>query len=232
LIDPPNRPRTWPIVAGLGLILVFPFLAVPAQRSMATLAPRIGEINARIVTEGAIWLYAALVLGIALFVERRTLASINLRRPTLGTLGWGLAATVALLVLGGTTSFIVTRVLHQRANTVAEITALVRGSVGYALCLALRAGVVEELLYRGLAIEQLTVLTGNRSLAALIAVLVFVVSHALRFNAASLLPVLVSSAGLVGLYLWRRNLMVNIIAHCIIDGLSFCIVAAKLTKLY
>lgn len=227
-----DRTRRWPVPACLGLILVFPLFAAPVQRATATLAPRVGEIGARFVTEGAIWTYAALVVGIALFGEGRSLASLGLRRPTFGTLLWGLGAAVALLSAGGLVSFVTYRVLHQPNRSPAEMEALVRGSLVYALCLALRGGVIEELFYRGLAIEQLSTLTGRRWLAAVIATLVFVFSHGLRFDLRQMLPIAAVASLLAALYVWRRNLWINVIAHFLIDAVALSAVALRATSLY
>lgn len=224
--------RRGPILICLGLMLIFPVFAVRVQGATGGLAAQIGELSARILTESAIWMYAALVLGIALFVERRTLGSIGLRRPTLGTWIWGLGSALALLALSAAASFVTYRVLQQPNHAVAEIEALVRGSLVYALFLALRAGVIEEIFYRGLAIEQLTALTGNRVFAALAATLVFISIHSLRFDPRQLIPIATASFGFAGLYLWRRTLLVNIIAHFLIDAVALGAVAVRATSLY
>ena len=228
----PEPVRRLPILVCLGLVLIFPILSVPVQRATAVLAPHVGEIIARIVTEGTIWLYAMVVLGISLFAERRTLASIGLRRLNLVTVLWGFGGAVALLALSALASFVTYTVLHQPNHSPAQIEAMVRGSLVYALFLALRGGVVEELFYRGLAIEQLTSLTGSRWFAAMSATSVFVLVHALRFDLLQLIPIAVASFGFTGLYLWRRNLLVNMIAHCLIDAVALGAVALRATSLY
>jgi membrane protease YdiL (CAAX protease family) len=98
--------------------------------------------------------------------------------------------------------------------------------------LAVRGGVVEEILYRGLAIEQLAALTGRRLLAALIATSVFVAVHLVHFDLRQLIPIATVSFGLAGIYLWKHNLWINIIAHGLIDALALGAVAAHATSLY
>jgi membrane protease YdiL (CAAX protease family) len=213
-------------------MLVFPLFSSRAEAAVGWLAPQLGEIPARIVTEAAIWTFAVIVLCISLFGEPRTLASIGLRRPKLLTPLWGLLAAVGLLVLGGAASFVTYKVLHQPNNTPAQAEALVRGSFVYALCLAVRAGVIEEVFYRGLAIEQLGVLTGQRWLGAVIATSTFVLVHLVHFDVRQLIPIATVSTGLAVLYLWRRNLWINITAHALIDALALGAVALKATSLY
>lgn len=229
-VRPPSRRMA--IYPCLGLMLIFPLLASVAEHALDSLAQSIGEIPARFISEGAIWLFGVLILGIAVLGEPRTLASIGLRRPTRWTPLWGLGAAIVLLALGGLASFVTYNVLHAPNHTPAQIEALVRGSLGFGLLLALRAGVIEEVLYRGLAIEQLAVLTGRRWLAALVATLAFIGVHALHFDPRQLIPVATAAFTLSGIYLWRHNLWVNIIAHTLIDAVAFTVVAVHATNLY
>jgi membrane protease YdiL (CAAX protease family) len=222
--------RRAPVLVSLFLIAVYPLFSVPVQASIHSLVPRMGLIEARAITEGAIWLYAAIVLGIALFWERRTLASIGLRLPRLASLGFGIGGAVAMAGVGALAAYVVYGVLHQPQHADAQAAALVGGSVVYALCLAVRAGVVEELFYRGLAIEQLTVFTGRRWLSAILATAVFVLMHALHFDWIQLVPIAGVSIVLAVLYLWRRDLWANIIAHIAVDSAGLVTLALQAHK--
>jgi membrane protease YdiL (CAAX protease family) len=212
------------------LILVYPLFSVPVQASIHKLVPRIGEIPARVVTEAAIWLYGATVLAIALLWETRTLASIGLRRFRFASLAFAIAGAVAMVGAGALAAYVVYGLLHQPQHSDAQAAALVDGSVAYAVCIAVRAGVIEEIFFRGLAIEQLTVLTGSRFLSALLATAVFVVIHALHFEWIQLVPIAGVSIVLVGLYLWRRDLWANILAHIIVDGVGLVTLALQTHK--
>ena len=135
-----------PILRCLSLILLYPLFSVPVQGLIQNLSPRIGGIGSRIVTETAIWFYGALVLAVALLWERRSLASIGIGKFTFASVGFGVGGAVAMAAAGQLAAYL--------------------GSAVYAVCLALRAGFIEEIFYRGLAIEQLTSLTGSRGFAA------------------------------------------------------------------
>ncbi len=221
-----QRSKT-PIFFCLGLILIYPFYSVPVQRAAAHLARSLGATGARMLTESAIWLYAALVVGIALRWERRPLSGIGLRKLTFGTVGFGLGGAAALFLVGQLGGFVVYTLLRQPAHSDSEVAAMTGGSVLYAMFLAVRAGVIEETLFRGLAIEQLTTLTGNRLLAAGIALVAFILIHMLRFDRAQLVPIGMVSIVLTGLYLWRRDLIANIIAHSVLDGVGLVTVALQ-----
>jgi len=213
--------RRGPILICLGLILVYPLFSVSVQGSIHNLAPKLGAIAARVITEGLIWLYAAIVLAIALFWEGRTLASIGLRRLSFASVGF------AIVGAGALAGYLVYGLLHQPQHSDAQAAPLVNGSVVYALCLAVRAGVIEEIFFRGLAIEQLTVLTGSRWVSAFLATAVFVVIHALHFDWIQLVPIAAVSVVLVGLYLWRRDLWANILAHIMVDGVGLVTLALQ-----
>lgn len=96
----------------------------------------------------------------------------------------------------------------------------------------MRGGVIEEVLYHGLAIEQLTVLSRRRWLAASLATVFFILVHTLRFDLRQLVSISVLSVGFALLYLWRRNLWINIVAHFLIDALALGAVALRATSLY
>jgi uncharacterized protein len=231
MIDSDRRRRV-AIYLCLALMVLYPFFSSRVEGLVGDLAPRIGEMSARVFTEASIWAFGLVILGVALLVERRPLASIGLKRPGLLTPLWGVLAAVGLLALSAAASFVTYKVLHHANNTPAQIEAMVRGSLPYALCLALRGGVIEEILYRGLAIEQLTVLTGRRWLAAVLATVLFVAVHAVHFDLIQLIPIATASTGFAVLYLWRRNLWINIVAHVLIDAVALGAVALKATNLY
>ncbi len=223
--------RRAPILASLFLIAVYPLFSVPVQASIHALAPRMGIVEARAITEGAVWLYAAIVLGIALFWERRTLASIGLGRFRWSSLGFGAATAIVMAIVGAASGYVIYGLWRQPQHADAQAAALVGGSVVYALCLSVRAGVVEELFYRGLATEQLSLFTGRRWLSALLAAAVFTLMHALHFDWVQLIPIGIVAIVLAALYLWRHDLWANIIAHIAVDSAGLVTLALQSHRL-
>lgn len=217
MTDAQAAPRV-PVVLSLVLIAFYPLLSLPVTAALHVLAPHGEPLETRFIGEAVAWLYAAIVLGIALFWERRTLASIGWGRPRLSSLGFGIATAVIVMGAGAIASYVIYNVLHQPAHANAQVSARVGTSLIYALCLSLRAGVIEELFYRGLAIEQLSRFIGVRWLSALIAAAVFTLAHALVFDWVQLVPIAVAALILAALYLWRHDLWANIIAHALVDG--------------
>ncbi len=82
-----------------------------------------------------------------------------------------------------------------------------------------RAGFVEELFYRGFAIERLRSLGWPRAAAALVPLVVFAAMH----YTGGLVNALVAFTlgGILTLfYLWRQDLVANIIGHFLVDFIA------------
>jgi uncharacterized protein len=79
-----------------------------------------------------------------------------------------------------------------------------------------RAGIVEELFYRGYAIERLQTIGLGRWTASAIPLVIFAVGH-WTGGAANILIAFVLGAILTAFYLWRRDLVSNMFAHFLVD---------------
>jgi membrane protease YdiL (CAAX protease family) len=97
------------------------------------------------------------------------------------------------------------------------------GSLPLALVmlLALRAGVMEEILFRGYGIERLAAVIGHRWSAAMVSLAIFTLAHLGGWDLIYLLIVFPAGLVLTLLYLWRRDLWANILAHFLTDASSF-----------
>jgi membrane protease YdiL (CAAX protease family) len=85
----------------------------------------------------------------------------------------------------------------------------------------LRAAVFEEIYYRGFMIERLAEITRLRWLAALISLTSFTFAHVSGWGWAHLMVAAFGGAILTGLYLLRRDLASNMVAHFLTDGVGF-----------
>jgi len=79
-----------------------------------------------------------------------------------------------------------------------------------------RAGVVEELFYRAHAIERLQALESNRYPSAAIPLAIFAAAH-WTGGWDNIVIALAHGAILSASYLWRRNLVANMIGHFLVD---------------
>jgi len=84
------------------------------------------------------------------------------------------------------------------------------------LLAVVRAGISEEVLYRGYALERLQSLTGSKWIAAATTLVLFAAFH-YRQGLAGIFLALILGAVLTGFYLWKRNLTANMFGHFLVD---------------
>ena len=208
-------------LAIIGVILAF---GLP-ELGLAKLLFDDTVIGARIGRE-IVWIgFAIIILLWVTKVERLPLSSIGLVRPTRATLGWGLAATVILLATVMLSFAIIAPALGLRQN-MAATAAVVQVPLWLLITTPIVAGVTEEILYRGYAIERMTFLTGKRWLGAIIAGVMFLLLH-LSWGGAQMIIVAFGTVIFVGLYLWRRDLPCVMLAHILADLIGFALARAQ-----
>lgn len=166
-----------------------------------------------VLREVAILALVAFMLWWVVAREKQPLSSIGLGpAPLWRSLAWGLACT-ALMAVGIGVAFGVIRLLdlHQLPSG-----AQISPSLWVTTLIVIRAGIAEEMLYRGYAITRLEALTGSRWVAALVPLALFAGFH-YRLGAAGIIIALVLGAMLTGFFLWKRNLAANMFAHFLVD---------------
>ena len=163
------------------------------------------------IKEAGMWLVALALVVIIKVREGLPLSSIGFSAARWGkSILWGfLLGIVCLLVAGG----------------LVALTGFTGGEAGKAFdklptwllnLIVLRAGVVEELCYRGYAIERLHALGLPRAMAAGVPLIIFGVGH-WTGGWANIVIALVLGAILALYFIWRRDLMANMIAHWFVD---------------
>jgi membrane protease YdiL (CAAX protease family) len=152
------------------------------------------------------------------FVERRPWSSIGLRR--LRPRDAAVAVAFALLTTAGLAA-IYLLVFPALGTGNREAVERLRAMPAWWLALSvLRAGVSEEILFRGYPIERLQELTGRRWLAAGLPLIPFVLAHVGPWGWSHVLVAGFGGAMLTWLYLLRRNLLASILAHCMVDAVG------------
>jgi membrane protease YdiL (CAAX protease family) len=144
--------------------------------------------------------------------EQLSFASIGLRPDgPLRSIGWGvaLAGVCFVAVAACLIAFSVIGVRYGEG-------AVISRSLPITLLTVLRAGVSEEVFYRGYVIERVQSLTGSKAFAGAVSLAAFA-----GFHYGQGLPgvalALVLGGVVTAFYLWKRNLVATIIAHFIID---------------
>src|SRR3954452_3564751 len=213
-VAPKVSRATW---GGLAISL---FAMVAIRQLIAFFVPETTFASV-ILKESLIW-----VSALALIVIIRRGEHLPMRSIGLGTARWwksvlwGLVIAIVSAAAIGALAYL-TGYGHGPGSAAFEklplwlITAIV-----------LRAGVVEELFYRGYARERLQMIGLGRFWSVAIPLVIFSLGH-WTGGAANILIAFIAGLVLTVFYLWRRDLVANMIGHGLID-----FVANVLPKLF
>jgi membrane protease YdiL (CAAX protease family) len=193
----------------VGLFLSL-FAMVVIRHAFVFFVPEITLASA-ILKEALIWASAAALLVIIRRGERLSFRSIGL-----GTcrwwksVAWGLLIAVVSAAVVGSLAYL-TGYGHGPGSAAFEKLPL-----WLLTLIVLRAGVVEELFYRGYAIERLRVIGLGPFWSVAIPLIIFSLGH-WSGGAANILIAFAAGIILTGFYLWRRDLVANMIGHGLVD---------------
>jgi membrane protease YdiL (CAAX protease family) len=163
------------------------------------------------IKEIGMWLVGLTLLAIVRFGEGLPFSSIGLQTSHLiKSFLWSLLLTVVCFAAAG----VFVAITHFNGGKNAE--SLGKLPLWLMTAIVVRAGVVEELCYRGYAIERLHALGLPRSLAAGIPLIIFGVGH-WTGGWLNIALALMLGAILALFYLWRRDLLANMIGHTLVD---------------
>lgn len=200
--------RGW-TYAGLAISLLGIPAVVTAQRILSADPAASGGI---VLRELLILAITAFVLWIVVSRERLPLSSIGLRFDRVGRSigrGFGLAvvafAILALCLLGFSALDI-----HYGEG------AAISRALPVTLLAVFRAGISEEVLYRGFAFSRLESLTGNKWLAAGFTLVLFAAFH-FRQGLAGVFLAFVLGGAFTAFFLWKRDLLATITGHFLVD---------------
>ena len=169
------------------------------------------NFTAALWKESLIWASAIVLLILVRRGERLPFSSMGLGRSTWWkSILWGLVIAVVCAVVGGALAHFT----HYGGGRGAA--AFEKLPLWLITLIVIRAGVVEELFYRGYAIERLEALGLNRYWAAAIPAVIFGLGH-WTGGWENIVIALVLGAILGAFYLWRRDLFANMIGHFMVD---------------
>ena len=203
-----TRSQAWTL-AGLALALVGASALLIAQRAITGPIAGVPQILAR---EGMLFALAAVLVLIIRRGERLPLSSIgfNLDRPRRTAL---LSLAVFLALCVGVA--VALSLLHVAGLPMPDSKGFKPPPLVMTL-VVIRAGMVEELFYRGFAIERLEWLTRNKWVAAILPLLFFTAAH-YTGGVSGMLIALVLGGILTFFYMWKRDLIANMTGHFLID---------------
>jgi membrane protease YdiL (CAAX protease family) len=207
--DKPSVPTKTSRATWAGLFVSL-FAMVVIRQVFVFFVPEITFASA-VLKEALIWVSAVVLLVIIRRGERLPMRSIGL-----GTARWWKS------ILWG---FVIAIVSATAVGILAYLTGYGHGPGSAAFgklplwlitLIVFRAGVVEELFYRGYAIERLHMIGLGRFWSITIPLVIFSLGH-WSGGAANILIALAAGAILTGFYLWRRDLVANMIGHGSVD---------------
>ncbi len=209
--QPAVRPKISPIT-WLGLFIAL-FGMLVARQAVSYFLPAL-TFTSSLWKELPMWLLAIALLFIIRRGERLPLSSVGIGTSKWWkSILWGLVITAVCFLLGG----VIIHFTHFNGGPLGK--AFAKLPLWLITLIVVRAGVVEELFYRGYSIERLQALGLNRYLAAGIPLLIFGFGH-WTGGWTNVLIALVLGAVFCVFYLWRRDLVSNIIAHFLVDFIS------------
>jgi uncharacterized protein len=160
------------------------------------------------------------MVGVLLWIvvksEHLPFSSIGLHSEKwLASLGWAAVTVVVCFAV----AFGIIELVRQFGWKYGDSNAFSNLSLGTITLVTIRAGVAEDVFFRGFIIERLSTMTGNRFLAAGLSLVPFALFHYSQGPAGILISFALGGV-LTGMYLWRRDLKSNIIAHFLVDFIA------------
>ena len=166
------------------------------------------------------WDLGLAVLSVVHYVEGENLAGLGFHRVSSRQAALGAAVAAGMCLTTALLWDVETRILHLASRTMADVTTVAQWPLWTRLITSLRAGFVEEVVFRAYPITRSDRILGCRWPGALAGLVVFSLSHIPYAGAAHALGVVLPlGAMLTLLFLWQRNLTLNIGVHCLCDVL-------------
>jgi membrane protease YdiL (CAAX protease family) len=206
-------------VTCLGLFLSL-FGIILAREVVSYFSPTL-TLTAAVWKESLIWLCAAALLIVIRRGERLPLSAIGLgTSPWWKSILWGLGISLPCFLVAGILA------AFSGYGHAPESAAFDKFPLWLITLIVLRAGVVEEFFYRGYAITRLEAVGLARFWSVGIPLVIFSVAH-WRRGWANIVIALALGLILSGFYVWRRDLVANMVGHGVVD-----FVANALPKLF
>ncbi len=214
--------RRPPLIIALTVLALSLGAPVIWARVLRILSQRFMDPAAAFVAnEVFFWDLALAVLLVVRYLEGEGLGALGLGRLSLrqAVLGVCLAAGMCLMI--ALLWDFETRIFHLASRTMVDVTTVAQWPLWARFATSLRAGFVEEILFRAYPITRSDRILGLRWPGALAGLLLFSLSHIPYAGAVHALGVVLPlGAVLTLLYLWQGNLTLNIMVHGLCDFLA------------
>ena len=182
-----------------------------------------GSIVTKLLEQLVLWALLALIAAIVVFWEKQPLASLSLRPLAWRSVGWGLLLAAAMIGV-----VLPCLVWALRAAGIpgfeAGMAAILALPVWFRIVAVVTAGVVEDSLFFGYGFNRLIRLTRSYWAAGVVTVLVVSFLHLPSWGIGAVLAYFVAVGIGAGFFVWRRDLLANIVAHVAVDAWALVIV--------
>lgn len=168
--------------------------------------------------EAIYWLLVVATLAFVVLIEKRPLASIGWRKPRIVDMLIGFV--FAVLTIAGLAALYLVVLPALHLDETQSLNTLTAAPPWWLAISVVRAGVSEEVLFRGYPIERLKELTGSNAIAVILPLVLFALAHVGPWGWTHLIVAGFGGAMFTVLYVWRRNLWVNIVAHVLVDAVG------------
>lgn len=202
-----------PTTVGFAIALIGPPLVAMRGSSPSSAA---GSPQAMLIGQGLLICLLIGILAVVLLWEGRTMAFLGLGRPSVASLVWGIALASSFIFVLGPLLFRLPKWLGF-AGFDAPLADLKGLPAWYLVIAVLIGGTVEEILYRGFALNEIAALIGSYWIAGTITVLAFAAAHVPTWGWGPAITTTISGAIFTAFYIWRQDLWTTIIAHVLID---------------
>jgi uncharacterized protein len=206
------------ILALCGLVLTLAFGLLPISDWLIH-----GHSIPRLLARDAIvWGCAVIILLWLACVERLPLSSIGFRRPNWKGVVFGIVTAIVITAIMVLQFVVIIPMFHLNTTAiVARQQAILHTPYWYRVELVLRAAFTEEILFRAYLIEKVRQLFKSTTLAVIVSVAAFTYAHLRGWGPVQLISVCGAGIVLALLYVWRKDLPSNMLAHFLSDAAGF-----------
>lgn len=203
----------------IGLILaLFGYLLIVVGQNISFLSRNFTEQNLTILGLLGIWILTTLILALLKTGERKPFASIGFKTSTMKEIILAIVIGIVLSLSVPMLTWLVSQILPAAPPDGSVTDVATKTSWLLLLISILTAGITEEIIFRGYVLERLFEKTGKWWLAIVVSMTAFVLPHLFTWNMVHLIAVVIPLGLILSwLYIWKRNLVFNIIVHIVID---------------
>lgn len=157
------------------------------------------------------------VVAVVLWWEKKPLSALGIHRQTPRSIIFALSASIIIAIAGTLISLGLIKALNIPMPEL--VTEKIKAfPVWLALWIVLSSSIAEEFLYRGFVLERIGQVCGNIWIGGLITLVWFTAMHLPLGWLYTLTIVLPTSILITILYIWRRDLIANIMVHLVFNA--------------